>query len=126
MNRDLLVKSLTIAFGIFTIYYLLESLFNIFYYYPYLFESYKKQDIAFSVQQGLFNKAIITYFHLIIYSFISLTFLTTPKEGVKNIHLLVSILIFAISLLFFKQIFESNLLLFFLEGPKSVNGNLFF
>lgn len=116
MKRSLLIKALTIAFALFSLYYLVESIFNILYFYPQLFNDSSAKYFAFDVQENLFQRAIYDYFSLLIYSFLSLTFITTPEEQIKNIHLLAGVVIFVLSFLFFREGFQSNLLLSFVKN----------
>jgi len=112
MLRQFLIRLLTIGFALFGLYFLAESIFNIFYVYPHLFNDFQSQNLTLDVQAGLFNRAIYTYFSLIAYSFLGLTFLTTPHDEIKNIHLFSGILIFFTCLLFFREQLSSNLLFF--------------
>lgn len=113
MDRKLLIRGFTLGFGLLTIYYLLESVFNILYFYPRLFNSSRTSFLVYNLQENLFQRAISDYFSLIIYSFLGLTFLTTPEEKIKNIHLLAGVVIFSVSILFFREQFESNFFYFF-------------
>lgn len=112
MFRQFLIRLLTLGFALLTFYFLAESVFNIFYVYPHLFGDLKSQNIGLDVQAGLFERTIYTYFSLIIYSFLGLTFLTTPSEEIKNIHLLAGALIFITSILFFREQLSGNLIFF--------------
>ena len=65
MRRDLLVHAFSLAFAFFGLYYLLESFFNIFYFYPHLFNASSAKYLAFGVQENLFHRAVYDYFSLL-------------------------------------------------------------
>jgi hypothetical protein len=95
--KQIAAKITSVALIIFSLYQMVFSLNAIFFIYPHLSEG---QNPSYNLQQGLIEKAIVLYVTMITSGIFGFILFFKPAEKVKTIHILLGIIVFAISAYF--------------------------